>query len=438
MTETQKKTTDQTKIGHPNEIIETPRFSCALGGALSTINAIEGSVPILHSGPGCGVQLFYGQSFTSGFRGSETIGGVAVPSSNNYEREVVFGGEPRLKEQIKNTIDLIDGDRYVVLTGCTAELIGDDVSGVLREFEDKPIIYAETAGFKGSSYVGYEILLDALIDQLVKKSRKRRKLVNILGIIPSQDIFWKGNLVEIERILNSIGLEVNTLFNGKPVEDLSKAALNIVLSPWIGVKAARKLEDKFGTPYIVNPLPIGVDQTNLFLKKVGKALEIDVNDVIAREEEETYKSVDRIADFIIDFDVQPRFATISDSNYAIALNKFLVNEFGWIPSVALIYDDIPDEYRDSIKNELNFVNALSPDVTFTPDSGKIWDTVEKEAPEYLFGGSIDKDLAAKIGANKLSISFPITDRIVIDRGYAGYKGSINLIEDALSQIAAPL
>ena len=57
-----------------SNIIEAPRFSCALGGALSTITAIEGIVPIIHAGPGCGVQLFYGQSFSGGFRGSGWIG----------------------------------------------------------------------------------------------------------------------------------------------------------------------------------------------------------------------------------------------------------------------------------------------------------------------------------------------------------------------------
>lgn len=420
------------------EIIETPRFSCALGGALSTVTAIEGTVPIIHAGPGCGVQLFYGQSFTSGFRGSEWIGGVSVPSTNTYEREVVFGGEPRLKEQIEKTIEIIDGDRYVVLTGCTSELIGDDVGGVLREFEDKPVVYAETAGFRGSSYTGYEILLDSFIDQIVEKKIQKKGLVNVLGIVPSQDVFWKGNLAEIERILRSVGLEVNTLFNGKKIEDISAASLNIILSPWTGVKAAEKLQEKFGTPYILSPLPIGADETNAFLEKVGNALGIDVSEVIAKEEEKTYKSIDRIADFVIDFDVQPRFATITDSNYAIALNKFLVKEFGWIPSLALISDDIPEEFRDSVKKELSFKNLPSPEVVFTSDSGKIWDAVEKEAPEFIFGGSIDKDLAAKIGATRLSISFPITDRIVIDRGYAGYRGAINLIEDALSQMVTPL
>ncbi|WP_292389633.1 nitrogenase component 1 [Methanosarcina sp. UBA5] len=421
-----------------SKIIETPRYSCALGGALSTIMAIEGSVPIIHSGPGCGVQLFYGQSFTGGFRGSGWIGGVSVPSTNTYEKEVVFGGEKRLKEQIESTIELIEGDRYVVLAGCTAELIGDDVKGVLRNFKDKPVIYAETAGFKGSSYIGYEILLDAFIDQVVEERLKEERLVNILGIVPSQDVFWEGSLAEIERILNSIGLEVNTLFNEKKIEDLSSAALNIVLSPWVGVKAAEILKKRFGTPYIVNPLPIGVTETNSFLEKVGAILGIDVSDITAKEEKKTYKSIEKVADFVTDFDVQLRFVTITDSNYAIALNKFLVNEFGWIPSLALITDDVPEDYKDSIKKELSFKNNLSPEVVFESDSGKIWDSVKKEAPNFIFGSSLDKDLAAKLGATKLSVSFPFTDRIVIDRGYAGYRGAVSLLEDALSAFVAPL
>lgn len=206
----------------------------------------------------------------------------------------------------------------------------------------------------------------------------------------------------------------------------------------MGVRAAEKLKEQFGIPYIVNPLPIGVTETNSFLKKVGTALRIDVNDVIAKEEEKTYKYIDKVADFVVDFDVQLQFATITDSNYAIALNKFLVNDFGWIPSLALITDDVPEDYKDSIKKELSFTNNLSPEVVFEPDSGKIWDFVKKEAPNFIFGSSLDKDLAAKLGATKLSISFPLTDRVVIDRGYAGYRGAISLIEDALSEFVAPL
>jgi len=420
-----------------SHIIENPRFSCALGGALSTITAINGFVPIIHGGPGCGVAAFFGQTFPGGFRGSGWIGGVAIPSSNTYEEEVVFGGENRLKEQIEKTLELVDGDRYIVVTGCTAELIGDDIKGVLRDIStDSSIIYAETAGFRGSSYTGYENLLDAIIEQVLEVKEKNLKLVNLIGIVPSQDVFWEGNLAEIEKVLNDIGLEVNTLVNGKNLEDLSSASLNIVLSPWIGVEAAKKLKNRYDIPYIVNPLPIGVDQTNEFVEKIGEFFKIDVGEYIEKEEAKTYKSIEKIADFIVDMDVQPKFITATDSNYAIALNKFLVTELGWIPSAALIIDGVPDDYRDSIKNELNFKDLPSPEIVFESDSYKIWKKLEKESPDFIFGNSSDKDVAIKINVPILTISFPITNRVVIEKSYAGYRGAIRLIEDALSETTA--
>ncbi|MDR3290697.1 MAG: nitrogenase [Methanobrevibacter sp.] len=420
-----------------SHIIENPRFSCALGGALSTITAINGFVPIIHGGPGCGVAAFFGQTFPGGFRGSGWIGGVAIPSSNTYEEEVVFGGENRLKEQIEKTLELVDGDRYIVVTGCTAELIGDDIKGVLRDIStDSSIIYAETAGFRGSSYTGYENLLDAIIEQVLEVKEKNPKLVNLIGIVPSQDVFWEGNLAEIEKVLNDIGLEVNTLVNGKNLEDLSSASLNIVLSPWIGVEAAKKLKNRYDIPYIVNPLPIGVDQTNEFVEKIGEFFKIDVGEYIEKEEAKTYKSIEKIADFIVDMDVQPKFITATDSNYAIALNKFLVTELGWIPSAALIIDGVPDDYRDSIKNELNFKDLPSPEIVFESDSYKIWKKLEKESPDFIFGNSSDKDVAIKINVPILTISFPITNRVVIEKSYAGYRGAIRLIEDALSETTA--
>ncbi|MDR3063072.1 MAG: nitrogenase, partial [Methanobrevibacter sp.] len=323
------------------DFIDKPRFSCAFGGAYTTITAIPGYLPIIHGGPGCGVQIQMGQTFLGGFRGSAHLSGLSTPSTNLYENEVIFGGEERLDEQIGTTLELYDEEHVVVLTACVPELIGDDVPGVLKKYEDKvKISHASTAGFKGTSYDGYELLLDSFVDQVVKKGRKRKKLVNVLGIVPSQDVFWEGNLIEIERLLNKAGLEVNTLFNGKDIEDLSKAALNIVLSPWVGVEAAKKLEDKFGTPYIVNPLPIGVAKTSEFLRAVGDALEIDFEKIIEEEEEKAYWGIEKVSDFIIDFDLQTKFATISDSNYAIAVNDFFVKEIGWIPYVAIINDAV--------------------------------------------------------------------------------------------------
>lgn len=423
----------------PPVILDGPRHSCALGGALSTVNAMPGFVPILHAGPGCGGQVFYGQNFTSGYRGSGPLGGVSIPSTNTYEQEVVFGGEGRLREQIRTTLELVNGDTYVVLTGCTVGLIGDDVRAVVHEFKEgnSRVVYAETPGFKGGSNEGYEIVLAALIDQLATKKPRIKNRVNILGIVPSQDVFWQGNLSEIERILTSLGLEVNTFFNGLPLEDAGAAVLNIVLSPWVGISVAEKLKERFGTPYIVHPLPIGGADTSAFVRKVGTALKIKTTEVTTREEEWVHQYIDRISDFIVDFDVQLHFATISDAGYAVALNRFLVQDIGWIPSVAVVTDQVPERYRAAIHDSLNLGEGITPKIIYESDSWGIWEAVEKERPAFILGSSLDKESADRIGAWRLSVSFPITDRVVLARGYAGYQGVTSLIEDILSVIVAP-
>lgn len=420
-------------------IIDTPRHSCALGGALSTVGAIKGLVPIIHGGPGCGGQVFYGQNFAGGYRGSGVLGGVSIPSTNTYEREVVFGGEDRLREQIRTTLELIKGDDYVVLTGCMVALIGDDVRAIVQEYKDQKtrVIFAETPGFKGGSNEGYEIVLSALIDQLAEKKPKIKRRVNLLGIVPSQDVFWQGNLAEIERILTSIGLEVNTLFNGIPFEEVGASELNIVLSPWAGVSVAEKLKENFGTPYIIHSLPIGAADTTAFVNRISSAMNLDTKEFTSGEEEHFFQYIDKVADFLIDFDVQLHFATISDAGYAVALNRFLVNELGWLPSVAIVTDQVPEQHQAYIRNALKLGKGLAPKIIYESDSWKIWDEVEKRQPGFILGSSLDKEAAERIGAWRLSVSFPITDRVVLDRGYAGYHGATTLIEDILSSIVSP-
>jgi len=52
----------------------------------------------------------------------------------------------------------------------------------------------------------------------------------------------------------------------------------------------------------------------------------------------------------------------------------------------------------------------------------------------LFATSLDKDYANENNVAKVSVSFPITDKAVITRGYAGYRGTIAILEDSFTSI----
>lgn len=427
-------------------LIETARATCALGGALSLIHSIDRAVPIIHAGPGCGSVLNFGQNQASGFQYIGYASGSATPSTNTLEKHVVFGGENRLREQIKSTLELVDADLYFVVSGCTAGLIGDDIRSVVSEFSDNAnVIFAETPGFKGNTYKGYEIAYRSLLDQVTQPAKKKQKnTVNMFGIVPAQDPFWQGNIQEIVRLLGRIGLKVNLSGDGDTVDGIKKAAkaqLNILLSGNTGITVAEHFKEKFDVPYVQHPLPVGTE-TGTFLREIADTLGLDkrkVEEVIKEEEDLFWKYLIKFSEAYAFILVNKDFGIIGDTNYVIGLTRFLTNDLGLIPKFAIVTDAPSESVQESIKDSLTKLNHdLSPTIIFESDSFKIWDEVTKNKPDLLIGSSADKPVAQKLKIPHFVISYPLFDRVVLSKGYSGYRGGINLIEDLSAALMASI
>lgn len=435
------------------EIIEQPRYVCAIG-AQQTVLAINKAIPILNSGPGCSEKVFSAVSFNSGYQGTGYAGGSTVPCTNTSEKEVVFGGEDRLKEVIDGSLKILKGDLFVVLTGCTSDIIGDDVGQVVSEYQKKgvPIVYAETGGFKGTNYVGHELVINAIINQFIGdvKPKVKKGLVNVWSVIPYQDPFWAGNLAEIKRLLEGIGLQVNILFGpkAKGVEEwktIPDAEFNIVLSPWVGLKTAKLLKSKYGTPYLYYPtFPIGAKQTTDFLRKATEFGDLDrdrAENFIKEEEQNYYYYLQRSADFFVEFryDLVHSFFTITDSFYALGINKFLIKELGLVPGQQYITEDTPKEYKELIKSEFETTSkAISAEIIFETDGGKIHDGIRnynhRNHKPLIIGSFWDKDIVSELKGYGLDLSIPILNSLILDKNYVGYSGALTLTEDIYNNI----
>ena len=56
---------------YSKNLIDRPRYTCTLGGALGTLKALPGKVvPIIHAAPGCGGNLGYTISLSAAYAGS--------------------------------------------------------------------------------------------------------------------------------------------------------------------------------------------------------------------------------------------------------------------------------------------------------------------------------------------------------------------------------
>jgi len=433
--------------------VEQPRQFCTLGGQQSVL-AIERAIPIVHGGPGCSGKIFSGMSFFNGFQGSGYAGGNAVPGTNSCEKDIVFGGEQRLREVIDGALKVMDGDLFVVLTGCTADLVGDDTATVVSEYRERgvPIVHASTGGFKGYSYLGHELVVEAIIDQFLEPADEIvHNLVNVWSVIPYQDTFWAGNLKAIRELLEGIGLEVNILFGHdsggvSSWKRIPSAAFNIVLAPWTGLSIAKKLQQRFQTPFLHYPvLPIGAVETSRFLRTIAEYAHLPtarVDEFIVRREDHFYHYLDRAADFFMEmrWDLPARFINISDSVLNLAVSRFLVNELSMQPGRQFVTDEPPEQYRDELRTQFAALNEkVSAEVVFSNDSDTISRQINDKGhdlPSLILGSGWDRDLAKRIGGYHLSIALPVSDRLVLDRAYVGYEGGLRLIEDIYGAVLA--
>ena len=443
-------------------IIEQPRYQCALGGALATISALPRTSAVIHAAPGCGSSTDTAAALGSGYWGSTYCNGRATPSTNTLEREIIFGGEERLSEQLRATFRIIDADLYAVITGCMTDIIGDDAASIVRQFraEGLPVVVAETGGFKGNSAKGHELIWDALIDQYVEKDLPVDPLrVNLLGLIPAQNVFWRGDLIEIKRLLTALGLKVATFFT--PFDTLdqlrtaSSAGLNIVLSDIHGQGTAAKFQEVHGTPSLTLPVPIGPSATREFLEAVADRFSLKARKtkkVIDEENNHYFAFIQHVAESYNDLDLQRYAFVVSDSTYGWALTRFLAHDLGWIPYLTAVTDILTDEEKERLVGRFDtLAEAVRPQVVFETDSSRVIVSakarIDQEPvnpyggspvdPAFVLGSTLDRNLAAALNAGLLTVSYPVTNRVITDQGYAGFRGGLRLATDLLSVILSP-
>jgi len=250
---------------------------------------------------------------------------------------------------------------------------------------------------------------------------------------------------------------VNTFFGeGETLDDIKHAAsagLNIVVSGVHGVESAKRFEEVHGVPYIVTGLPIGAIASERFLREAGEAAGADkslTEKVILEEKANYYSYLERITDIYNDIDLQRYAVVVSDATYAPALTRFLSDELGWLPELAVVTDSLDEEAKKAAAAGFENLNSkLKVNVRFDSDASSVkkylreaWPRNRNQkyydsfGPAVILGSSYERDLAAEFGWPLAAVSFPLTGRCVMNRAYAGFNGALSLTEDVITFLVA--
>jgi nitrogenase molybdenum-iron protein beta chain len=390
-------------------------------------------------------------------RSTGYAGGSTSPCTNFTERDVVFGGVDRLREIIDNTYKVLDTDLQVILTGCTAGIIGDDVASVAEDFraEGKPIVAVETPGFKANNYEAHSFVVNAIIDQYVRgfeadnPARSEANTVNLFASLPYQDPFWKGNLAEYKRLIEGLGFKVHILFGPKSDgvsewQKIPRANFNILVSPWHGLPIVEHLQKLYKQPFVKFPhIPIGANETERFLHSVldfakdnGSTIDFNAAEAfIQRESYAYYEEIDNLATFLLEFryGLPNHVHIFHDSGYVLGLSKFLLHEVGIIPKEQYVTDNTPERLWEPLQAELDSASGKrSIPITFDPDAGNSQDKFRKlkhNGRGLIIGSGWEKELAKENNCDFLSAALPTPYRLVLTTNYAGFSGGLRVIED---------
>ena len=163
--------------------------------------------------------------------------------------------------------------RFIALVRTPIPLMtGTDFEGISRVIEKQtgiPVFYFPTSGMH--TYVkGAGMAMETIARELVpagRKSVKERKnkqenplKINILGATPL-DFSINSTLDSIKEFLSRHFEIISTFAMGSSIEDIQRAGeadINLVISS-VGVLAAKALEERFHTPYVIGTPIIGFE-----------------------------------------------------------------------------------------------------------------------------------------------------------------------------------
>lgn len=218
------------------------------------------------------------------------------------ENEIIFGGEQKLAQAIREAYHLLHPKAIAVYSTCPVGLIGDDVHAVAREMRKElgiNVFGFSCEGYKGvSQSAGHHVANNGLFTNVVgSEELPQDQLTNPFRINVLGEYNIGGDSFEIERVLQRCGIELIATFSGdtnySQLAHAQAANLNVVMCHRSINYLAGMMEDRHGIPWIKVNF-IGAEATAKSLRKIAQYF--DDADLTARVEQVVAEELDAIAE----------------------------------------------------------------------------------------------------------------------------------------------
>jgi len=427
-----------------------PIFTCQPAGAQFVSIGVKDCIGLVHGGQGCVmfVRLIFSQHYKESFE---------IASSSLHEDGAVFGACGRVEEGVDVLLARYPHLKVIpIITTCSTEVIGDDVDGVIRKlnegllkekYPDREVhlIAIHTPSFVGSMISGYDVAVRDFVRHFATKNEdgsKNGKLNLITGWVNP------GDVKALKHLLGAMDIEATVLFEiegfdspmmpdgsavsqgGTTMDDLRSTANAIgtlALNRYEGGKAAEWLQEEFDLPTLIGPTPIGIRNTDAFLRNLKTLTGKPIPQSLVRERS---VAMDALTDLTHMFLAEKKVAIYGNPDLVIGLAEFCI-DLEMKPVLLLLGDDNPNYKNDPRLLALKKHVDWDLEVVTNADFWDLEDRLKNKGLELdlILGHSKGRFVAIDNAIPMVRVGFPTYDRAGLYRyPVVGYEGATWLAE----------
>jgi len=214
-------------------------------------------------------------------------------NTDMQEDQIIFGGEKKLKQAIREAYDIFKPKAIAILATCPVGLIGDDIHTVAKQMKDElgiNVMAFSCEGYKGvSQSAGHHIANNGVFKNIIGLDDKPDEAEFNMNILGEYNI--GGDAWEIDTLLRKCGIHVTSTLSGDVSYDQVKKAHTVMLNGVMCHRSinyiAEMMEKKFGIPWIKVNF-IGAEASAKTLRKIAKYFDSKkltdrVEEVVAQE-----------------------------------------------------------------------------------------------------------------------------------------------------------
>jgi len=433
-----------------------PCKACAPLGATLVMRGIAGALPFLHGSQGCATYMR--RYLISHFREP-----MDIATSGFSEASTVFGGGANLHQGLDNVTSQYHPALIGIATTCLTETIGEDVHGLLHEYQAKSksdehpvLVHVSTPSYNGTHVDGFNDAVREVVEQLAERgatpSAYVTNFVNLFpGMVSTADLrFLKEVAADFAMPITlfpdySESLDGPSMDKYKKIPDggttieairaTASAKASIEFGRTLRTKrtAASFLQEKFEVPAKRIGMPIGIHESDVFFAAMEK--------ITGLKTPEKYKQErGRLVDAYVDghkYLFGKRALVFGDEDLVVGLASFLA-ETGVVPvlcasggksgALGRSIAEVTTHVRENI--------VVREGVDFMTMAEEV--ELKDLKPDFIIGSSKGAKLARELGVPLIRVGFPIHDRIggqrVLHLGYSGAQQLFDLVVNTLLEL----